>query len=68
MPKYVCMDCGCREVRGSGTAVADVLIGEDGSVEYDGVQWEHFEGIECSECNGNNILRIGTGQKYKDVS
>ena len=68
MPKYVCMDCGCREVSGTGTAVVDVLIREDGSVEYDGVEWEHFEGMECTECNSDNILRIGSGQKYKEVS
>lgn len=67
MPKFVCMDCGCREVNGVGTANAEVKIDEDGIVETGEIDWEHFEGMRCDECSSDNVLPVGNGRKYRDL-
>ncbi|HBX23975.1 MAG TPA: hypothetical protein DEF34_10150 [Desulfotomaculum sp.] len=67
MHKFVCMECGCHDVFGVGTANTEVRIDEDGKIEIGELDWELFEAMRCSECDSENVLEIGKGRKYEAV-
>ena len=67
MPKFVCMDCGCREVSGVGIATAQVNVDEDGVIVTGEIDWDDFSGMTCNECGSDNVLPVGTGRRYRDA-